>query len=266
MASDGQKHLRRFLQLLFKAGGHARMEADRGESLVLWLDKTSTRLEASLLDEASRRGFVTCEGLTVRARPEARSFLRRSLAEEEERRFASQHGMELREEREVEGHVQPVLRNALDSPLSQLARLKDRSGQPFLPAEALEAGERLAGDFQRAHLQPAITMRWEPRLSQPVKGGGQGGKVDLTDSALAARERVSQAVDAMGPELAGVALDVCCFAKGLEVVERERGWPARSAKLMLRTALLALARHYAPPARMRRRHHWGDEGYRPDLS
>ena len=41
----------------------------------------------------------------------------------------------------------------------------------------------------------------------------------------------------------------------------------RSAKLMLRTALLALARHYAPPAPQRRTsHHWGTEGYRPPLS
>jgi hypothetical protein len=55
--------------------------------------------------------------------------------------------------------------------------------------------------------------------------------------------------------------------KGLTVVERERQWPARSAKLMLRAALMTLARHYAPPrpekpGRMR---HWGEEGYRPEL-
>jgi hypothetical protein len=36
---------------------------------------------------------------------------------------------------------------------------------------------------------------------------------------------------------------------------------------MLRTALMALARHYAPPsaADKRRSHHWGAEGYRPVL-
>lgn len=45
---------------------------------------------------------------------------------------------------------------------------------------------------------------------------------DLADSAIAARVAVNRALEAMGPELAGVALDVCCFMKGLETVERER--------------------------------------------
>ena len=73
-------------------------------------------------------------------------------------------------------------------------------------------------------------------------------------------------MEAIGPELSGVALDVCCFMKGLETVERERQWPARSAKLMLRAALMALSRHYAPPAPAGRRSHaWGAEGYRPEL-
>ena len=39
------------------------------------------------------------------------------------------------------------------------------------------------------------------------------------------------------------------YLKGLTEVERERQWPARSAKLMLRTALAALDRHYAMPNR-----------------
>ncbi len=39
-------------------------------------------------------------------------------------------------------------------------------------------------------------------------------------------------------------MDLCCFHRGIEEIEQMRAWPARSAKLILRFALAALARHY----------------------
>jgi hypothetical protein len=159
---------------------------------------------------------------------------------------------------------QSVRRNLQESPLFPLLRLKEKDGRCFLPEQAVAAGERLAADFDFAGLQPRITASWEPRLSSRSSGAAPPS-VELADSTLAARRRVTRAVEAMGPELAGVALDVCCFGKGLETVERERQWPARSAKLMLRAALLTLARHYTPPPSRPRPRHWGEEGFRPEI-
>ena len=154
--------------------------------------------------------------------------------------------------------------NADESPLARLARRRGKVGAPFLDeAEAL-AGERLRSDYTRAHLMPGITQRWD---LQPRQRPGPGGARDFSDSALDARARVNAALEAVGPELSSVLVDVCCFLKGLGVVERERARPARSAKLMLKAGLAALARHYGVRAgtasgRIRR---WGAEDYRPRI-
>jgi hypothetical protein len=129
-----------------------------------------------------------------------------------------------------------------ESPLAWLARRRGRDGRPLIATEQFQAGERLRADFTRAHLMPRTTSNW----SQPVADGrrGAGSAAEFTEATVAARASVHQALDAVGPELSGLLLDVCCFLKGLEDVERERAWPHRSAKIVLQLALDRLARHY----------------------
>lgn len=258
----GRKRLLKLLRMVLR--GQCRIVAEDAQHVRIEREGEGVQFAAATLAFGVSRGLLLRNGEMVMATPAASAFLRRALAGGEEE-FADQHRDMVEETALVEGARQKVSRNISESPLAPLARLKDRGGEPFLSVAAFDAGERLAADFTRGQMQPRITASWEPRLE--VSGGRRGaGGAEISDGAMAARDRFARAVEAMGPELSGVAVDVCCFAKGLEVVERERLWPARSAKLMLRTALLALARHYAPPvAGGRRKHHWGDGDFRPRM-
>lgn len=138
---------------------------------------------------------------------------------------------------------QSVTMDDAESPLAWLARRRGRDGRAMVAPHQLLAGERLRADFTRAHLMPRTTADWSsPISSGRGESGGRPG--DSSDSMIASRQRVNQALDAVGPEFSGVLLDLCCFLKGLEDIERDRGWPARSAKVVLQLGLDRLARHY----------------------
>ena len=130
-----------------------------------------------------------------------------------------------------------------ESPLAWLARRRGRNGRALIEAHQLQAGERLRTDFTCASLMPRTTSNWASSVDTDRHSGGKGAAV-ATDAMIAARQRVHHALDAVGPEFSGLLLDVCCFLKGLEDIERERGWPSRSAKVVLQLALERLARHY----------------------
>jgi uncharacterized protein DUF6456 len=153
------------------------------------------------------------------------------------------------------GHgVQSVMMDDAESPLVWLARRRGRDGRALVSPHQLQAGERLRADFTRAHMMPRTTSNWSSPLSSGRRGEGNRA-ADVTDAMIAARQRVNQALDAVGPEFSGLLLDLCCFLKGLEDIERGRGWPARSAKVVLLLGLDRLARHYGYMAQGKGRGH-----------
>ena len=140
----------------------------------------------------------------------------------------------------TETGVMQVVVNDSESPLAWLARRKGRDGRAMIGPDQFIAGERLRADFTRGHLTPRVTSSWTGIGRTPGSGGGG----EMTDLIVASRQRVRMALEACGPEFSGLLLDICCFLRGLEDVERERGWPSRSAKVVLQLALDRLARHY----------------------
>ena len=217
-------------------------------------------LLAKDLIERTPRGF--------RISSAGRAWLKRILSAGDV--FQAQHSVRRADLREVEPGVErPVIVNDAESPLAWLARRKDKSGAPLIAAYQFAAGERLRADYTYAALGPRVTA------SYSAAGGGRGGgnaAVHISDTVLAARQRVARALSAVGPELAGILLDVCCHLKGLEETEREEGWPQRSGKVVLQIALTRLARHYGliNDAQLstnlsRRLQHWGTSDYRPSI-
>ena len=129
-----------------------------------------------------------------------------------------------------------------ESPLVWLARRKGTDGRALIEQHQLQAGERLRAEFTVGQMMPRTTSNWHSPIAGRRRDGNAGGH--MTDRMVAARQHVQQALDAAGPEFSGLLLDVCCFLKKLDEVERERRWPARSAKVVLQLALERLARHF----------------------
>lgn len=77
-----------------------------------------------------------------------------------------------------------------------------------------------------------------------VDGSASNKADDIPQGVLDAQKRLAQALAYIGPGLADMAVEVCCYESGLEVTEKKYALPRRSAKLMLKLALMRLAVYY----------------------
>ena len=224
--------------------------------------------DPAVVDRLLRRALIERDAngaLTLTA--SGRHVVRRALAETGG--FALQHQTRSTISIDDGRGRRSVTINRDESPRARLRRQKGGDGRPLIDAPGFAAGERLRADFTRGQIMPRVSANWTAAVTGGGRGGGAGGMAELTDAVIAARQRVDRALSAVGPEFSGILVAVCCFLKGVEEIERARGWPARSAKLVLRLALAALARHYGlsekatGSGRAGRLEHWGAEDYRP---
>jgi hypothetical protein len=173
--------------------------------------------------------------------------LRRAAAPDAVMAFFHQHRETSVASVETETGASRVRIDADESPLDWLRRRRDRNGEPMIDEASYQAGKRLRTDIMLAGLLPGVTARWD---GMP-KSGGPVSLADATDRMIAARQRLRNAFDAVGADFSDLLMDLCGFLKGLELIERERQWPARSAKIVVRLALARLAEHYGIEAAAR---------------
>lgn len=180
-----------------------------------------------MIEEQSAKGVQPVDGMCEEAQP-----------------FAAQHReWDTRSGRNGEGS-RKARYNIAESPLSALARRRDKEGKQFLADDLVAAGERLREDFELSQMGPRVTQNWDSFMTGP-QYGGSGSGAGRSTSSQAARDRVHAALADLGPGLGDVALRCCCFLEGIETTEKTMGWSARSGKIVLRIALQRLKRHYA---------------------
>jgi len=132
-----------------------------------------------------------------------------------------------------------------ESPLTALARRRDREGVRFLEDDLVHAGERLREDFELARMEAEVSRDWGQFLEALRDDEAPAPRNGGAAAVQAAYARVILALQDLGPGLSDVTLRCCCFLEGLETAEKTLGWSARSGKIVLRIALMRLQRHYA---------------------
>lgn len=267
----------RLLRNLSRASSHIARSAPDGEGVSYRLHREAgaaaviTGVSAACVDAALSGGLLRGCGSRIVLAAAGVAWLKRRLSQGDP--FRDQHE-ELVLRVGSDGRAADASGNEIDpeSPLGWLRRRKDKSGRPLIDDAQLAAGERLRRDFWLAQLGPRVTASWSGLASsRRTRRSAGGGGVELRDTVIAARRRVEHAIAAVGPELSGVLMDVCCHLKGIEAIEDAEGWPQRSGKLVLQLALTRLARCYgligsqSGAGPVGQTYHWGAEDYRPSL-
>lgn len=200
------------------------------------------KVSAALVEHLASSGAVALVDGEAALTEAGAAALRRPVGKEGA--FLAQHRETMQVSVRVDGRHDSVTVNTLESPLSWLRSRRDAEGRPMISASQYEAGSRLARDHHLAGLSPRVTASWEDSGQSGRRRNGGRRPTGPEGAALDARVRVRRALDAVGPELAPLLVDICCHDGGLTDVERQRGWPRRAARVVLLIALDALARHY----------------------
>lgn len=230
--SNSQKRFRQLGKKLLHP--NARLKADGSDTYVLMrmckVCKRQAELTAVIVDDWRKADWFESDGSAFRLSSTRRAHLRRHEAGE----FAAQHAL-------IKSGDEKNPIKLATTPLQWL-QARGRSKALGLNDMELEAGGRLHSDFHRAMRSPHQTMDW----SRPVfvDGGTAAGSGDISVSTLDAQKRLAKALAYVGPGLADMAVDVCCSEIGLEATEKKFALPRRSAKIMLKLALMRLSVYY----------------------
>lgn len=131
------------------------------------------------------------------------------------------------------------------SALRVLGLRRDSSGEAFLTAQELAAGEKFANDYARANFGKAQTQDY-------AHAGADISRVNTAENAaitaIDSRAQVNAAIEYVGPGLSRAVIAICGQEIGLEQMEKNEGWTRRSGRTVLKLGLQRLAEFYGTTA------------------
>jgi len=261
-----QRNAIRLLRLLSKKPSNGFIFKAAGNKYIFETLNRKHSFETELVAELIQKKLVTNHAKTMQITDAGSICLKQMLNPDYD--IAEQHRECMPVSFDSKTGQPSAFRNGNESPLMRLFTRKTKAGTTYISIEEFQAGELLRRDFEQGQLQPKISASLQGAIGNG-SASGLSQACDINDFAIDARNRVSCAIERLGPELSGVTLDVCCFLKGLELVETERQWPPRSAKLMLKTALSILVYHYGIAGHENTRSGkftvWNGTQYRPSI-
>ncbi len=194
-----------------------------------------TRISANIAQGFIARKWVDGHAAVLVLTDTGHAWFLRATAHENP--FAAQH--QVLRQRVVtgpDGGDSEVTVNEAESPIERLHQ------RGLVDAAQFEAAEKFRRDFTLAQLMPRLS----PDLTQPLANSRGGKRIEntLSDTVIMAKQRFNRAMKAVGPGLSDLLYDVCCHLHGLEEAEKAKGWPHRSARVVLTIALERLVAHY----------------------
>ncbi len=204
------------------------------------------RLNATEAKKACSQGLLTRHNNhQLFANAQSRTWLARQKEGDEDEAFAAQHrDMQTVDLIDPKGRIFKARKNAAESPLAWLRRRSGSSDTPFLSRAEFAAAERLRDDYARSSLAQKLCANWDAPARGSAASSPRNAVLDAADSALAAKDRFMDALNALGPGLDDIVFCLCIRESRIEGLEKARKWPKRTAKVVLKLALERLARHY----------------------
>lgn len=195
--------------------------------------RPTCRLSAARFDEAMRCGWLARreDGLILSA--DGQAVLRAGTRGEDP--VTRHREMEDRPVMTPDGSTRAARANRREGPLG-----------PWLDGlepHQRQAGERFIGDYHQSTLMSPVTRNWSPTAQRRSEGRRRGPE-DAALGALAAKDRVMNTLDALGPSFARVIEAALVNEDTAAALERRFGWAARSGRTVLGLALTRLAEIY----------------------